>query len=64
MSATTTTTKKRVKSHKGHSEKYAPPTSAPPAGKADNGAQRDYDRPIHYQNLIPDKYDHDNDNEE
>ena len=46
MSATTTTTKKRVKSHKGHSEKYAPPTSAPPAGKADNGAQRDYYIPI------------------
>ena len=33
MSAkTTTTTKNRVKFHKGHSEKYTPPTTANPAG--------------------------------
>ena len=30
---TTTTTKNRVKWHKGHSVKYAPPTPYPPAGR-------------------------------
>ena len=32
MSVATTTTKNKVKSHKGHSAKYTPPTTAPPAG--------------------------------
>ena len=46
MSDTTATIKNRVNSHKGHSAKYTPPTPAPTSGKADNGAQRDYDMPI------------------
>ena len=49
MSVTTRTTKKRVKSHKGHSANYTSRTPAPPAGKADNGAQRDYNIPITFQ---------------
>ena len=46
MSVTTKTTKKRVKSHKGHSSKYTPPTHSLTVGKSDNGAKRDYDIPI------------------
>ena len=46
MSATATTTKNRVKSHKVHSANYTPPTPAPTSGKADNGAQRGYNIPI------------------
>ena len=46
MSAKTTTTKNRVKSHKEHSAKYTPPTPYPTSKKADNVAQRDYDTPI------------------
>ena len=46
MSETTTTTKNRVKSHKGHSADYTPSTPAPTSGKAENGAQRNYDIPI------------------
>ena len=41
MSATTTTTKNRVKSHKGNSTKYTTPTPAPTSGNTDNDAQRD-----------------------
>ena len=113
MSATTTTTKKTIKLHKGHSEKYTPPTPTRPSGKqmvvpikittypsltdrklpmnmsattmtnnnsrkfykghsthiwspcreAENSIQRDYDRPIHSQNVIPNNFDRDNDDE-
>ena len=47
MRVTTTTTKKWVNSHKGHSAKYTPPTPALTAVNADNGVQRDYEIPIH-----------------
>ena len=107
MSTTTTTTKKGVKSHKGNSANYAPPTPTPPAGRqimiprgiktyqslpdrqfpttvsattmttnkkrksykrnstqarsshreTDDSAQRYYNRPIHYQKVITDEYD-------
>ena len=46
MIATTTTTKKRLNSHKGHSAKHTTPTTVPTARKAHNGAQKDYDIPV------------------
>ena len=114
MNGTATSTKKRVKLHKGHSAKCTPPTTTPPARRqimvpieittyqslperrftttmsatkmmtnkrsksykrhstharssrreAGGSALRDYDGPIHYQKLIPDNYNRNNNNDE
>ena len=44
--------------------KDTPPQTAPPAGKADDGAQNDYDLPIPYRKALPDNYENDNDDDE
>ena len=112
MSATTTTTRNTIKSHKGRSTKYTTSTPAPPDGmhmivfigittyqslpdrrlpmtmnaktmitnntrklhkghsthahsshqEAYDISQRDYDQTIHYQKVIPNNYDRNNDN--
>ena len=59
MSATEITKNKKWKSHKGHSN---PARSS--LQEANYSAQRDYNQPIHSQNVIPDNYDQDDyDNE-
>ena len=43
--------------------KDTPPTPAPPSGKADDIAQRDYDLPIPSRKAIPDEYECKSDND-
>ena len=52
--------KRRRKIQESH-PKDTPPTPAPPAGKEDDSAQRDYDLPIPSQKAIPDNYERDDD---
>ena len=50
------TNNKRLKSHKGHSTHARSYRQ-----EADYSDQRDYDRPIHSQKVIPDNYDRNDD---
>ena len=59
IKATTMTMNKRRKSHKGHSTH-----ACSSLWEADYSAQRDYNRPIHSQKLIPDDYEHNGNNDE
>ena len=53
----TMTKNKRWKLQKGHSTH-----ARSSCREADDSAQKDYDRPIHSQKVIPENYDRDNDN--
>ena len=53
------TMNKRRKSQKGRST-YAQSYLQ----EADDSSQRDYNQPIHYQKVIPDDYERDNDDDE
>ena len=57
MTEVITTTNKRWKSHKRHSTHTSSSFL-----EADDSAQRDYNQPIHSQKVIPDDYDHVDDN--
>ena len=59
MRAATMTTNKRRKSHKGNSTHARSSFQ-----EADGSAQRDNDRPIHYQKVIPNDYDCNDDDDE
>ena len=59
MSATTMMMNKRLKPHKGHSTH-----ERSSLWEADDSSQRDYDRPIHSQKVIPDNYECDKEDDE